>query len=251
MLRTLSGLILAVTCLQSQPLSSLLLSQAHHIVGTVVDSEGKPVADARIDHSNDRLKGHQTDPNGRFELDTQAPAVVIRKAGFQSALVATKDAGDVRITLKKLTENRPFPSCSKKGPYQGIEGWGAAFQFQKVPGVKASSQGQDIDYGARSYYIRTPQGRKGIMHGSGGMWTFGIPIDQDVWRSVTYSEIVYDFAGLTVLDARGAFESGNRWRYLGKFSESASYSNADPATADTLDRFLDGACLKSTPLPKQ
>jgi hypothetical protein len=130
MLRMLSALILTVSCLQGQPLGSLLLPEAHHIVGTVIDSEGKPVAEARIDHSNDHLKAHQTDPSGRFELDTRAPAIVIRKTGFRSELVRTPDAGGVRVTLRKLTDTKPFPSCSKTGAYVGIRGWEIHFSFK-------------------------------------------------------------------------------------------------------------------------
>jgi hypothetical protein len=247
MLRMVSGLLLAVAFLDGQGIRDLLLPQSRHIVGVVVDPEGKSIPEAPIDHTNDRRQLHQTDANGRFELDTQAPAIVIRKAGFQSELVRTQDATEIRVTLRKLTGARSFPACAATGQFEGIDGWGASFQFSKVPGVKASNQGQDIDYGARSYYVDTSQGPKGIRHGSGPMWSFGMPIDQDVWRSVKYEEITFDFGGFPIIDARGQFQNGNRWRYLGKFGESASYSDVDEATAKILDQFLDGACLKLPP----
>jgi len=50
-------------------------------------------------------------------------------------------------------------------------------------------------------------------------------IGQDVWRSLKYEEASYDVDGLVIIDARGQLSNGNRWRYLGKFVESASYSN--------------------------
>jgi hypothetical protein len=246
MLKIVSGLLLTVACLDGQGIRDLLLPQSRHIVGKVVDSDGRAIAEAQIDHSNDRRHAHQADANGRFELTTQAPAIVVRKAGFQSELVRTQDATEIQVTLRKLTGTRAFPSCSGTGQYEGINGWGASFQFLKVPGVTASEQGQDIDYGARSYLIDTSQGPKGIRHGSGMMWSFGMPIDQDVWRSVKYEEISYDFGGFPVMDARGQFQSGNRWRYLGKFGESASYSDVDEVSAKALDQFLDGACIKLT-----
>jgi hypothetical protein len=65
---------------------------------------------------------------------------------------------------------------------------------------------------------------------------------------VKYEEVTYDVGGLMIIDARGQLQDGNRWRSLVKFGESASYSNIDEATAKILDQFLDGACLKSTPL---
>lgn len=242
-----SGLLLAVACLDGQRLKDFRLpGDRRHVVGTVVDPDGKPVPEAHIDYSNDSRQLHQTDTNGGFELDTQAPAIVIRKAGFQSEWLRMQDATELRVILRKLTGTRTFPSCPVTGQFEGINGWGASFQFLKVPGVTAGKQGRDADYGARSYYINASQGPKAIMHGSGPMWSFGTPTDQDVWRSVTYEEITYDFGGFQVMDARGQFQNGNRWRYLGKFGESASYSDVDEVTAKALDKFLDGACIKLT-----
>ena len=114
---------------------------------------------------------------------------------------------------------------------------------------KETKQGQDVDYGVRSYYIDTDLGPKGIRHGSGPMWSFGTPIDQDVWQSVTYEEIDYDFGDRTIRDSRGQVQNGNRWRYLGMFGESASYSKMEEVAAKTLDRVLDGACVKPASRP--
>jgi hypothetical protein len=80
MLRMVSGLLLTVACLNAQGLRDLLLPENRHIVGTVVDPEGKPIPGAPLEHA-DYQQTHQTDSNGRFELDTQAPVIVIRKAG--------------------------------------------------------------------------------------------------------------------------------------------------------------------------
>jgi hypothetical protein len=85
-------IILAVGCMRAQ---DLLLPQARHIVGTVVDQEGKPVVEASIGHPNDFRQTHQTDSAGRFEVDTRAPALVVRKAGFRSELVRTQDGAEV------------------------------------------------------------------------------------------------------------------------------------------------------------
>lgn len=240
------GIALAVACVHGQPIESLLLPQGRHIVGMVVDPDGTPVAEARIDHSGVRGRPTQTNAEGRFELDTRAPIVVIRKAGFRSELVRTQNAMPVRVTLHKLGDGQHFPICAKTGSYEGIDGWGASFQFPRVSGVKASPQGRDSDYASRDYFVETKSGPKGIRHGSGPMWSFGIPVDQDVWRSVDYEEITYDFDGRTILDARGRMSKGNRWRYLGKFGESAWFSDVDEATAKILDMVLDGACVKPT-----
>lgn len=247
MWKIVSGVILVMACIGAQPFQDLLLPHARHIAGVVVDPEGKPVVEARIDHTGDRFRAFQTDSEGRFELDTRAPILVVRKAGFRSELVRTQDTTEARVTLQKLSGNRVFPTCSNTERYDGIDGWGTSFQFLKTSRVKASRQGQDIDYGVRYYYVGAKQGPKGIMHGSGPHWSVGTPLDRDVWRSVEYEEVAYDAGGRTIIDARGQLPNGNRWRYLGKFFESASYSDMDEATARILDQFLDGACLTPTP----
>src|ERR1700730_4528131 len=103
------AVLLMVACMQAQTLQDLLLPQARHIAGVVVDPEGKPVVEARVDHSNDRRQANQPPPAGRFELDTRAPILVVRKAGFRSELVRTQDGTEVRVTLQKLSE--VFPTC--------------------------------------------------------------------------------------------------------------------------------------------
>jgi hypothetical protein len=122
---------------------------------------------------------------------------------------------------------------------------GGLLGFPKMQGVKASPEGRDVDYGMRYYYVKTRRGPKGIMHGFGPTWSWGMPSDNDVSRSVQYEEVAYDAGGITIIDARGQLPNGNRWRYLGMFGESASYDDIDEATAKVLDRFLDGACLKT------
>ena len=227
----------------SQTSKVLLLPAPRHIVGTVVDPEGQPVGDADIGHIGDRWQVHQTDLEGRFTVDTKAPSIVVRKAGFRSELVRTQDVTDIRVTLHKLNGSRTFPNCSNTGYFEGIEGWSASFRFLRMSGVKASPHVSDIDYGVRYYSVATKHGRKGITHGSGPMWSLGAPSDLDVWQSAKYEETASDAGGLTIIDARGQLTDGSRWRYLGMVGESASYSGVDEATAKKLDQFLDGACV--------
>ena len=72
---------------------------------------GKPIVAATVDHTGDGDL-HQTDPSGRFELDTRAPAIVIWKAGYRSQLVRTQTGGDVQIILQ--TEARGVPDLLRR-----------------------------------------------------------------------------------------------------------------------------------------
>lgn len=129
--------------------------------------------------------------------------------------------------------------------YQGIIGWGSRLQFPRIPGVKASAQGRDIDYGIRFYTVKTSEGRKAIRQGSGPFWSFGIPSDMDVWRTIRLEETVSTVDGQTLTDSRGQLGNGHWWRYLGIVGESADYWDVDERAAQILDEVLDGACLSS------
>jgi hypothetical protein len=94
-------------------------------------------------------------------------------------VVQTQAVGPIRI-VRQANQTQPFPTCSTTAQYEGIDGWAASFQFLRTSGVKVSQQGQDIDYGKRSYYVDTKDGPKGIRHGSGPMWGFGTPLESDV-----------------------------------------------------------------------
>ena len=231
-------------CRGSVVVLELLLSSPRHISGVVTDADGKPVADVHIDQTDDHFQGHQTDGDGKFELDTRAPAIVLRKAGYRSEFVRTKTVTKLYLTLEKITDKRTFPACPAGGQYDGIEGFGALFEFPKTAGVMASPQDREVDNATRYYNVRTKQGPRGVIHGSGPLWSFGLPADRDVWRSSEYDEISYDAGGQVIRDARGVLMDGTRWRNLGKFGESASYTDVDEATARILDQLLDSACLK-------
>jgi hypothetical protein len=109
--------------------------------------------------------------------------------------------------------------------------------------VKLGDETHGIDAGDRTYSVKTKHGPKGIIHGGGPAWSYGLPDEMDVWQSVKFEETIFNDG---ILDARGQLSNGNLWRYLGRIGESASYSNVDEATAEILDQVLDGACVKST-----
>ena len=211
--------------------------------GIVVDQNGQPVPDVRIDHTDEMRILRRTDAKGAFDFEAIVPAVVFRKEGYQSVFVRT-DSSNLRIVMIG-SPAAEFPACPAGAKVDSISGWDAFFAFPKIKGVTASGPAQDIDYGARSYSIGSGKGARAIMHGSGPMWDFGMPPEANVWRSVQYQETTLTKDKISVTSASGQFNDGNRWRYLGRFGESASYSDVEPATADILDKLLDGACWKN------
>lgn len=214
--------------------------------GTVVDENGKPLPNARIDHTGEiPAVLHQTDAQGTFDFQTIAPSVVFRKEGYQSVFTRT-DSGILHIVMRDSTPSE-FPNCPVTTAVDSIEARGVFFAFPRISGVAPSAQGHDVDYGVRGYFVGNGKDARGVQHGSGPMWSFGLPLDADVWRSVQYQEATYKKNVFIITAARGQFSDGKRWRYLGMFGETADYSDVEPATAGILDKFMDGACWKRAP----
>ncbi|HEY3740045.1 MAG TPA: carboxypeptidase-like regulatory domain-containing protein [Bryobacteraceae bacterium] len=237
-----TGLVIA-SMLHAQQSRHPPLDEGKTIAGRVVDMDGGPIKDADIAHTGSRA-AIKTDAEGRFQITTNAPAIVIRKPGFRSAFLRTKDGSsdpEQRFVLKPV--ERSLPICSEKGKYISLEGWTARLRFSPMEPIKVGTQGHDIDYGMRYYYLNTPHGKRGIAHGSGAMWSFGTPANRDVWGSVTFEEDSFDVGGFEILDSRGEWADGTRWRTIAKLGETVSYSSMDRDTASVLDKFMDGVCV--------
>jgi hypothetical protein len=137
--------------------------------------------------------------------------------------------------------------CNGSASCVSLKYFGSAFCLPKIRGVKISKQGNDVDYGCRSFWIATPGGKVAVQHGSGPMWGNGLPFNEDVWASTEYNETAYqDREGVLVVDARGKTADGKCWRVLGHAFETVSYRRLTAQDAAVLDRVIDGACVKPT-----
>lgn len=243
----LKGLLVAFGLGATSVAFGVLLQNLHlkprTFSGTVRSRDGSPVANASIHHTGNRRSVDRTHEYGRFAFVTDAPAVVVRKAGFQSVFLRLPEAGAELAVIAEQDSGRMFPVCVQGKPW-GLADFMAEFRFPRIRGVKATKQSNDVDYGARSYFVTTSSGRYGIQHGGGPMWGGMIPLDDYVWKSTAYQETTYLVDDRTVIDARGVLTDGRHWRQLGHSGESARYEVADESVARTLDRVLDGACLK-------
>jgi hypothetical protein len=239
----LTVLILLATTLSAQAYRDDTSREARQLSGLVLGNDNRPIADADVDYADGPFRVCKTDASGRFALTTSAPVLVIRKTGMRSRAVFLKDASEIRVVLEPERRKPTIQICSNRTKYESIKGFDARLWFPMIAGVKASPQGNDVDYGARYYFVTMEHGTRGIQHASGPMWGFGKPAHDIVWRSVSYDEITYDLGGVTITDARGETEDGKRWRYLGRFLESAAYRDVESEAAVVLDKVLDGACL--------
>jgi hypothetical protein len=236
------GLVASALLLHSQRLTwyerMILLPEPRKVSGWVVDPTGAPIAGAHIDHSDvNQPEQLFTDEMGRFFVETRAPALVIRKQGFDGRRIGTGEPGPLRITLQRAAA---LQSC--KSACVALKNPNSAFCFPAIPGVRVSEQGHIGDSVMREIMIHTSFGPRELLFGSGPNWSLGIPYTGDVWESVDYSEKSYAAGDLDVIDARGKNRDGKLWRYVGTFGESASYYEVDPKDAALPDRFLDGVC---------
>jgi len=118
------------------------------------------------------------------------------------------------------------------------------FCLPRIKGIKINPPGRDIDYVNLFYTVKTRTGKAFLEHGYGLAWSVGKPLDENVWMSVEYAEVVYAFGDRIIWDARGRTADGKRWRDLDAIGESAFYSNADETCAGLLDQLLDGVCFR-------
>lgn len=216
--------------------------------GVVVDEEGKPVAAVEIYGVRTRKDIPKTASDGWFKVDPIAPVIVLRKPGVRSQRVATSEKPPVRITVLREAV-RPYPRCQGGTPSLGIEGFGGRLRFRSAPGLDVSGQSNDVDYGYRRYAVR--RSKSAIGHGSGPMWSLGLPRDEDVGKSTTFEETLYSIEGLPadnffglLKDSRGQLADGTYWRQVGLFGETARYAGVDRAAAETLDQVLDSGCYQ-------
>lgn len=217
----------------------LLVEAPRTISGVVVDDSGQPVSGAHIDHSDIEPREQLfTDDRGRFQIRTRAPAVVIRKLGYNGQLVRISGL-ELRVVLHRAT--RAIPKCSQS--CLGLETAASRFCFPQIPGIHTGGQGHYEDTFVRAFTMQSSDRTTELLHGAGPTWTLGIPYTGDVWESKQYSETESTTQDLDIIDARGVAPDGRHWRYLGRYGESASYYEADAQTAAILDRVLDGVCL--------
>jgi hypothetical protein len=246
-MRGLEVAFLLVTILSGQATPDS--PQPRSIQGVVVDEAGAPVSDVFVAHTGTKFvrgSGENliTDRQGRFQVTTQAPLIVFRKRGYAGAVLRPRDvAPGVQPRLVLERTQRTLPICSPAGTYYSLEGWEASLRFAPDPRIQATAQGRDVDYGIRGYLLKGSKDSAGVTHGSGPLWSFGSPLDSDVWQSTVLADDTFEAGGHQFVDSRGTAADGTRWRSIGKLGETASYSRVDKEFASVLDQFLDGACV--------
>jgi hypothetical protein len=217
-------------------LSTILAVQtatATTLTGTVTDASGKPIQDARVDHTGRIVVAAstalavapspddaRTDTDGHFRLLTSAPAVVVRKPGYASQRVLVTGDAQVEITLKPMKA--------------------ALLCKERHPATVKTKKANDADYTAAWFYIEAKDGPKGILSGSGPTYSFGAPIDSWVWTAVEYFEVMYESG---MIDASGRSSDGKYWRSRSIFGEAAQYFNVNQETADKLNCVMDNVIL--------
>jgi hypothetical protein len=198
-----------------------------HVSGVVTDQSGNPIQAARVDHigapvinapgvpSSEPSGAQATDAAGRFQITTEAPAIVVRKPGYESERLLIRGDEAFSIVLRPIR-----PAVCKVNPPP---------RWQK-------KQANDIDYSGTWFVVKTTEGKKGIISGRGPSYSWGAPSDRDIWTSVDYYEIMYPDG---IIDARGHTSDGKYWRSKTVFGAAAQYYGVDATVAQQLDCVMD------------
>ena len=237
-----SSLLFAIpnSAAQGQMFQKRLLPDPVLVHGLVVDELGNPLPDAYV-HVND--KALEVAQDG-FSVDTDQPRIVIRKVGYESAVLEISAPEDVRVTLHP-TGKLPPRRCS-----DGDAIYESTFSLPRysfgIPKNRTTSEGARFgeDYSVDLYRPQGGPDSAVIEYGFGPTWSFGWPPDFYVWASVDYREdIWFEDGPVWVIDARGTLPDGTHWRSLNMVGQTVSYSNQDKASAALLDAVLDRTCV--------
>jgi len=216
--------------------ASLLLAQSfepRRLEGIVLDGNGDPVAESAIFYSYHRDLGH-TGKDGKFSIQTTYSRLLIRKAGYVSAMATRSNTGDpIIVHLQALPNGKRLPKCPRNNV-------GFSIRFAKLKGMIVSGESRDVDFTARQYSFGKTAS---ITHGSGPMWAFGMPLQAEV-ESEGFAEKVFSHpsADTEIYDYRGRDANGSYFRSVGFIGEAAAYSTKDLVAARQLDAILDTAC---------
>jgi hypothetical protein len=244
--------------------SRMLQPKEISVSGVVVDSLGNPIAGALVDNAVVDVKGTNkpvweqgpyildinglqlregstmTNADGLFAIKTWGPALIVRKAGYRSVRLSIPPGGETsyRVVLSSEGVEPIAPLCA--APAKFVRRNEATFYFPTdLRGVRPRSKSN------LSFFIVTNSGRKNTEYGLGPDWGDGLTSWELVWRSVDYQEVVSDYGGLWLVDARGTMPNGQKWRYIGLPEESASYGDLRPDEAALFDQVFDELCLQA------
>jgi hypothetical protein len=222
----LPAALVLLTCSLTQP------ARAATISGTVTDDSGNPIKDVRIDHTGKVVvvspdskvepssDNARTNAGGHFRATTDASAIVVRKPGYISQRLLIAGDAEVEIVLQRIKT-------------------GTRCKQQALFTVK-TKDASDVDYTATWFYIETKDGERGILRGSGPMYSWGAPPDDLVWKSMQYAEVMNESG---MIDAWGQSKDGTYWRWRSVFGAAARYERVNRNTADQLDCVMENKKL--------
>jgi hypothetical protein len=211
------------------------------ITGSALDAAGKPVADAWIEDAMFQGREGVIPADGRFHFKTRVPAFVVRAFGYQGVYVKLPTTSPVRIVMKPIAER--LAECGNLSSCWSKDVPNSRLCLLKTPGVEKGKPRRDIDYLQQFYHLSGHHPKAVLSHGSGPMWSYGVPNEADVWSSVEYSERTLQAGSGNVVDARGKKADGTLWRFVGELEETVEYETTNAASAELFDRMLDGVCV--------
>lgn len=225
-------------CLESHPFPRITVAQ-RPVAVTVLDEAGRPLSEARIDHTEAAFGQYVTNEQGQAVLSTTFLAVVVRKAGYRSEFVRLPEQGGVQVTLHAETPH-PFAAC----PGQSLTNASRIAMRMPVSKEVMHSKKFLLDTTRLHWYrLKKSKDAPQIIYSLGDLAGNGLPETSDIWQAARYSETVRTFQEVLFIDARGEDSEGRRWRVITRPGESITYGFADAAAAATYDKFLDAVCL--------
>jgi hypothetical protein len=208
---------------------------ASEIHGTVISKAGTPVSAALV--SSLPWDEIRTDAEGRFLLTRPHAMVRFSARGYLPVTWAVSRLPQV-IVLEPATSGPWSPPMCPVAPQTKALDIGARMRFKRPDKAKVL-RSQDIDYQMLVVRYRGDE----LRFGSGPHWSSGLPGESDLGGSQALEERdVLMPEGDSAGEYRATLADGARWRFVGVFGTTVSYTARSSESAAYFDGILDSLC---------
>ena len=225
-----------------------LHAQTHAgVQGTVIDANGKPIADAFVWSNPDPGPGSgkawstKTGADGSFTLDGAGAVLHFSKENYEHLAVVVKDRGLTKFVLKSADNDFVLRKC---GPVpDGQRSFGQNdFRFTADPHpFKVLGGKWDVDY---VEWVLQAKGTKVGLELWFGPYAIGmLPYDEQLIGADTFSmrNIALEGIGEIGIDTKGTTR-GKHWRQFAVVGSGVRYQDADDEQAKLFESVIESAC---------
>lgn len=209
-----------------------LSGQTHAITGTVTDPTGKPLAGVRV--LSLPWEDTVTNTAGRYSVDKPASLIRFSKTGYRPRTRSSRSP-TLDVVLDRGSDEWSPPICQPARDQR----FGGSLKFGVPFGTRLHRR-RDADYETVTILYRGSE----LKFGTGPHWSNGLPVPEVLAAMVLVRERnVRSPWDSVVAEYRGLRATGTHWRFVGTFTQTIDYDQADAIAARYFDTIVDTMCF--------